>query len=188
MNWRTIACWNTPCIFYILLYLFLQVWRFPSRQMSQVVSVDPIKPFSIRGDKVVASTRKCKNLKLISPQLCDIASCLIRNCIGVEDFLSLTNQLFWTLFVPFSKELWSFVWGWGWVEVKLVGWATWSVGGWLGRKSHLTGILSRKYPPLNSPKFATLSQKTTFYRASHQGYHSRSVTVWSKSCAKNTND
>ena len=32
--------------------------------MSQVVGVDPIKPFSIRGDKIVASTRKCKNLEL----------------------------------------------------------------------------------------------------------------------------
>ena len=50
-----------------------------------------------------------------------------------------------------------------------VGWLSHLVvGGWLGR-SHLTGILSRKYPPLNSQKLATLVQKTTFYQASHQG-------------------
>ena len=122
-----------------ILYLFLQVWRFPSRQMSQVVSVDPIKPFSIRGDKVVASTRKCKNLKLISPQLCDIASCLRRNCIGSREFFAIDQSIILNIFCPIFQRV---------VELCLrmglggseVGWLSHLVGGWLvGSKKPLDG-------------------------------------------------
>ena len=60
-------------------------------------------------------------------------------------------------------------WKWSWLVL---------VGGWLGR-SHLTGILSRKYPPLNSTKLATLVQKTTFYQPSYHGSHFGFDTWWS---------
>ena len=94
-------------ILYSFWNIFLQVWRFASRQMSQVVGVDPIKPFSIRGDKVVASTRKCKNLKLTLKDYF-----LILGLWSQWAFLSLNTeqssdrlaQVFETLFAKFSKQ------------------------------------------------------------------------------------
>ena len=76
--------------------------------MSQVVGVDPIKPFSIRGDKVVASTRKCKNLKLTLKDYFLILGLRSHGAflsLKTEQSINRLAQVFAPLFAKFSKEL-----------------------------------------------------------------------------------